>query len=481
MHQEQMMMRWGKHKASSDTPTPKPQPSFIRNFLPISWLSTKSKHRNNSSKRESAKTEKKGRLELPSLISSQGIHMREGRFYGGDDNSYWRLSFGDEQAMIPTIGQESVLYSFNETLKMSGSSVSRKSQELVYHPGQARIRQPKMSFSLKNYAVRRNKLREGAEPKIARRQPVKVANFGKIGPTTVRQKHTEQEFLEEEMSTNAADKVIFEVQPERIIHSGQDFFQIRASKSKEQHGFTSPNSKLREIQKDCMLETGNLKGTREQGEEKLCLKCKVLEDMKITKTSAKNEWQRKSVYINRNCQRKRRKLAGRIKSYSPKTAMKIECKIKPLEDMKRVKMIKRNKNKRGPADSTKKRAVTMKEKAQGEVRTFDSYAMIKNSHNPQQDFRESMIEMIIEEGIERPEELEELLACYLTLNYDEYHDLIVKVFREVWLELDEAHLALTSQSDCLEEYAAMPLKEGTKLHDQLYYHLQEFPHTAQEA
>jgi uncharacterized protein (TIGR01568 family) len=38
----------------------------------------------------------------------------------------------------------------------------------------------------------------------------------------------------------------------------------------------------------------------------------------------------------------------------------------------------------------------------------------------------------------RPEELETLLACYLSLNADEHHDCIVKVFRQVWFELNNS-------------------------------------------
>ena len=54
--------------------------------------------------------------------------------------------------------------------------------------------------------------------------------------------------------------------------------------------------------------------------------------------------------------------------------------------------------------------------------------------------RFSMIEMIMEKkGISQPEELEELLACYLTLNSYEYHDLVIRVFRLVWFGLIRAH------------------------------------------
>lgn len=68
--------------------------------------------------------------------------------------------------------------------------------------------------------------------------------------------------------------------------------------------------------------------------------------------------------------------------------------------------------------------------------------IVKRSADPRRDFKESMVDMIVENDIRRPRDLEELLACYLSLNSDEYHDLIVKVFEEIWVDL-------TDLRDCL--------------------------------
>lgn len=64
-----------------------------------------------------------------------------------------------------------------------------------------------------------------------------------------------------------------------------------------------------------------------------------------------------------------------------------------------------------------------------------SFAVVKASSNPQKDFRDSMVEMIIENNIRASKDLEDLLACYLSLNSDEYHDVIVKVFEQIWFDL----------------------------------------------
>ncbi|EOA39079.1 hypothetical protein CARUB_v10011767mg [Capsella rubella] len=71
-------------------------------------------------------------------------------------------------------------------------------------------------------------------------------------------------------------------------------------------------------------------------------------------------------------------------------------------------------------------------------KVVDSFAVIKSSLDPMKDFRESMVEMISENKIRASNDLEDLLACYLTLNPKEYHDLIIKVFVQIWLEVINA-------------------------------------------
>ncbi|MCD9559265.1 hypothetical protein HAX54_017133 [Datura stramonium] len=70
----------------------------------------------------------------------------------------------------------------------------------------------------------------------------------------------------------------------------------------------------------------------------------------------------------------------------------------------------------------------------------ESFAVVKSSRNPQKDFRESMVEMIVENNIRASKDLEELLACYLSLNSDEYHDLIIKVFKQIWFDITQIRL-----------------------------------------
>lgn len=172
---------------------------------------------------------------------------------------------------------------------------------------------------------------------------------------------------------------------------------------------------------DCGFAARNLDNT--QKSEKWSAEWQRLKAKKIEEIKLKSKQQRKSLYISKEFQRRTTKQSSKVRIFSPRTASKIEiCKIKALEDMKKAKL----KTKVTEEITTKTRA------------RLGRFAMVKCSSDPQKDFRDSMIEMIMEKKINQPQELEELLACYLALNSDEYHDLIIKVFWQVWLDLSQA-------------------------------------------
>uniref|UniRef100_A0A0D9WHP6 Transcription repressor n=1 Tax=Leersia perrieri TaxID=77586 RepID=A0A0D9WHP6_9ORYZ len=62
----------------------------------------------------------------------------------------------------------------------------------------------------------------------------------------------------------------------------------------------------------------------------------------------------------------------------------------------------------------------------------NSYPVVMASTDPRRDFLESIEEMIAANGIRDAGDLEDLLACYLSLNSDEHHDLIIEAFEQVW-------------------------------------------------
>lgn len=67
----------------------------------------------------------------------------------------------------------------------------------------------------------------------------------------------------------------------------------------------------------------------------------------------------------------------------------------------------------------------------------ESLAVVKHSSDPKKDFRDSMMEMIRVHKLRAAKDLEELLACFLSLNSEEYHDVIVKVFEEIWFDVTD--------------------------------------------
>ncbi|KAK1429262.1 hypothetical protein QVD17_11468 [Tagetes erecta] len=62
----------------------------------------------------------------------------------------------------------------------------------------------------------------------------------------------------------------------------------------------------------------------------------------------------------------------------------------------------------------------------------NSLAVEKDSDDPYVDFRESMLQMIMEKQIYGRDDLRELLNCFLQLNSPYYHGIIIRAFTEIW-------------------------------------------------
>ncbi|EYU22326.1 hypothetical protein MIMGU_mgv1a025822mg [Erythranthe guttata] len=67
-----------------------------------------------------------------------------------------------------------------------------------------------------------------------------------------------------------------------------------------------------------------------------------------------------------------------------------------------------------------------------EGKVKESFAVVKRSDEPYEDFKESMMEMIVEKQMFEEKELEQLLQCFLSLNSRHYHGIIVQAFSEIW-------------------------------------------------
>ncbi|KAI4316807.1 hypothetical protein L6164_024750 [Bauhinia variegata] len=83
-------------------------------------------------------------------------------------------------------------------------------------------------------------------------------------------------------------------------------------------------------------------------------------------------------------------------------------------------------------------SVTYKRPMRGctvEGKVKESFAVVKKSKDPYDDFKRSMLEMITEMEMFEAKDLEQLLQCFLTLNSRRYHGVIVQAFMEIWKEL----------------------------------------------
>ncbi|KVD98143.1 transcription repressor OFP7-like [Cynara cardunculus var. scolymus] len=69
-------------------------------------------------------------------------------------------------------------------------------------------------------------------------------------------------------------------------------------------------------------------------------------------------------------------------------------------------------------------------KVEGKMK--ESFAVVKRSEDPYEDFKRSMMEMIMEKQMFEENDLEQLLQCFLSLNSRFHHGVIVEAFSEIW-------------------------------------------------
>ncbi|CAK9148074.1 unnamed protein product [Ilex paraguariensis] len=423
------MMKWGRKKSSSSSPSSSHPPSISRVF-PSSWL-LKFKHMGGGSPvMKGAKTMQKGKMASECSSSVQGVVLKEGRFYGpDDDDSYWRLSFGEERfdgVKSRGVGLQSVWYNSDDEVDdpmLSSKSLKCRDRDVAggeeghkFSDMVSAIRKVReLPLNVENFQGNDTckGRKESAEAKLkkTRRKAAKDQKTRRMNRSILEEKGAELargSDKEAQKNNKSVEKDIFEIEPARLIRTKEeDYKRSTVSDSRRQHSVSFVNSNLRTTEEDCLVEALNLEETKPLSEEEMNPEMQKWKDNKIRELMLKSEKQRKSIHIRMESQKRRTKQSCKFKVHSPRIAA--------LEDIKKAKM-KMNKktNNKVVKDRT----------------AFDSFAVVKSSLDPQQDFKDSMVEMIMEKGIRQPEELKELLACYLTLNCNEYHELIIKVFRQ---------------------------------------------------
>ncbi|XP_061342762.1 transcription repressor OFP5-like [Gastrolobium bilobum] len=409
------MMKWGGRKTSSASSSSGTSSCTSHASL-FSWLS-KFKHMRINSQPNPENIKQKAKQNSASVGSPQHSCETRDRFYGGDDGAFCRVSFdeeGLEDKKSKDIDENVIPSSSFHGGKMNAKKHGRREGTLKLKEKDVGLGEERKLLNDRKVSMEMDEYNREKEYEDLRRRFERKAQ--KVLQEQLLKLEREAEEVEFE-SSKTVEKDMLQFELPRTICTPRAHFFASSSDSK--------NSSLGNIIEDGVLSTQSFEKTERASHKKLSSDRQNLiqtEELKI-----KTNKQRQPL------QRRKSKHSSKVRIHSPKMVSKVEiCKIKALEDMRKAKL------------KMKKERLEILEEKPG----LDSFAVIKCSLDPKQDFRDSMIEMIIEKQISQPEEMEELLACYLTLNADEYHDLIIKVFRQVWFDMSQHGLGIKSDMQC---------------------------------
>ncbi|KAL5073991.1 hypothetical protein RYX36_012975 [Vicia faba] len=115
---------------------------------------------------------------------------------------------------------------------------------------------------------------------------------------------------------------------------------------------------------------------------------------------------------------------------------KTENKDLTSRNRRRINSVKKVERVRFQSTIEKQRGVETKVMmSRMEEKVKESFAVVKKSKDPYEDFKKSMMEMIEEMEMSEAKDLEQLLQCFLALNSRDYHGVIVRAFMEIWQQM----------------------------------------------
>ncbi|MED6138428.1 hypothetical protein PIB30_074122 [Stylosanthes scabra] len=106
-----------------------------------------------------------------------------------------------------------------------------------------------------------------------------------------------------------------------------------------------------------------------------------------------------------------------------------------VEELPETEQVKKTKTKTKTKFVSSTASTTRMRRSSVEGKVRESFAVVKRSKDPYEDFKRSMMEMIREMEMRDAEDLQQLLQCFLALNSRSYHDVIVRAFMEIWQEM----------------------------------------------
>ncbi|GMI72898.1 ovate family protein 5 [Hibiscus trionum] len=406
-------MKWRKNKPSSSSSSRFP---LLSRVLPTAWLS--------SFKRMSVESEAKPAKEKQ-IKMKNSMSVSSSKFAaGGDAEAFSSLSFGEDSVDGKT------------SKTVSRSAWYESDDELDFVPSNCRtcglnamrMKEKEEADTLNNMAYNVMQMKEFRRDM----QILPDINVYRENATLLKTPRS-RTIMEKELKSKKTNGRVRSMEEKRLNGEAQHRSARSVEKNtlekgyyQRKHPYPSTmnlrSSNLTTINEDCGFKAQKLVDNDVFSPQDVSSEGEKWKEKKIEKLK-----QRKSVYMSRELPRRRMKHNNKVRVFSPRTASK----IKALEDMKKAKL----KMKAG------------KQNRISQTTELENFAMVKCSFDPEKDFRDSMMEMIRENRISQSEELEELLACYLTLNSDVYHDLIIKVFQQVWFDMDHA----SSEIDLLNE------------------------------
>ena len=409
-------------------------------MLPTAWLFTFKLIRTDSEPKPAKEKQK----EMTNSVSASSSRFACGgeRFCGGDGEAFWRLSFGEDSADGKTSKSvsRSTWYDSDDELDFAPSRCRS------YGSNAMRTKEKEETKTSSNMACDVMSMKEFrrdtqilSDMNMNKGEKMAVLKTPRSRMITEKDLKTNERAMEEkrlkrqnksgeakQKSAKSVEKYTLELEPVRAIPSiERENLKLTGDYQRKHQHLSTMNlrtSNLTTIKEDGAFTAQKLAETDVFSPEKFSSEGETRKEMKIEQVKVKSEKQRKSLYMSRELPR-RMKQNEKVQVFSPRTASRVEiCKIKALEDMKKAKL----------------KMKAAKQTTISGTSRLENFAMVKCSFDPEKDFRDSMIEMIRDKRITQPEELEELLACYLTLNSDAYHDLIIKVFQQVWFDLNQA-------------------------------------------
>ncbi|KAG6419272.1 hypothetical protein SASPL_121488 [Salvia splendens] len=415
-------MKWGR-KVSSP---PSFGSSVITRVLPASWFS-KFKQTAGSLDTGPGKKQQRGKLDFSTVNSSLPAGCRQARFYRLDDDAYWTLSFRKDRGVGGREGRRRssrinpLWYDSDDEFLVAVSGfrdaqLPRKELETIPETDTIKMKQERCTDTVPREKRRDRFKKENIDVRRSRKLRGRVKRKNRKAELGVRldqgdEGENESSNLEEEQVSPTQQKAdqVKEGSHDSAVSNSRNHQNI----SFQTFGWSSDGE---DDEEDRVSPDLDGKGSAAISERLSTSKCQNLENMKIEEFKMKTEeFRKEAAYISR-------RFRSRKVKQNRKTARgsRTECRIQALEGMKSKK---------------KERERESEEEAAEGSTIYNSFAVVKSSFNPHQDFRDSMVEMIQEKGIRHREELQELLACYLTLNSDRHHDLIINVFQQVWFEL----------------------------------------------